>query len=163
MDEKYDLVICDVGSVSTTLAGWMDAFSSLRQRHPLLASTIQTDSTGASYFRHEPAKLFPLRIIEGNALAQMDTEIAAEIDTPFREPNSFLARAVILYEAQRSVVILTVHHSIADAISLALAIRDLLQFVTGQSLQPLPMPLSNEHLLGVFRMFRQKETPLPER
>jgi len=54
-----------------------------------------------------------------------------------------------MHEEQRSIVILVAHHSIADAISLTYAIRDLLQSLSGEALEPLPIPPSHEELLRI--------------
>jgi hypothetical protein len=88
-------------------------------------------------------------VVEGNALQELEAEVARELATPFRDDDALLVRAVLLHEKQRCIVILAAHHSIADGLSLAYAIRDLLQLLSGERLPPLPVPSSHEALLGL--------------
>jgi len=135
---------------ATTVKEWRMALASLQQRHPLFRASIQTDQNGVPFFREEAAPPIPLRIVEGNAEQQLEQEIAREISTPFLSPGQApLIRAAVLHEKKRCIVILAAHHSIADGISLAYAIRDLLQALAGNALKPLPVPPSHEELLGI--------------
>jgi hypothetical protein len=134
---------------STTVEQWCEALSAVQRRHPLFAASIKTDANGAAYFRKEPTTPIPLRVVEGNALSQLDVEVARELATPFSSTEIPLVRAVLLHEKQRSIVILVVNHSMADAISLVYAIRDIVQSISGHALDRLPVPLSNEESLGL--------------
>lgn len=135
---------------ATTIEEWKVALSSLQRRHPLLRVSIQTDEKGIPFFREEPTIPIPLRIVEGNAVQQLEMEIAREISTPFYSSSQApLVRATLLHEERRCIVILVAHHSIVDAISLTYAIRDLLNALAGKPLEPLPVPASHEQLLGI--------------
>ena len=126
------------------------ALASLQQRHPMFRASIQTDDNGVPFFREEAGPPIPLRIVEGNAEQQLESEIAREISTPFHSPSQApLVRAAVLHEKKRSIVILAAHHSIADGISLAYAIRDLVHALAGEALDALPVPPSHEELLGI--------------
>jgi hypothetical protein len=135
---------------ATTQEEWQMALALLQQRHPLFRASIQTDENGVPFFREEAGPPIPLRIVEGNAEKQLESEIAREISKPFDRPwQAPLARATVLHEKNRCIVILVAHHSIADAISLAYAIRDLVHALAGEALEPLPVPPTLEELLGI--------------
>lgn len=133
----------------TTTAAWKKGLSSLQRRHPLLMASIEWGANNAPCFVGNPGIPIPLRVVEGNAPERLEAEVARELATPFRDGDALLVRAVLLHEKQRSIVILAVHHSIADGLSLAYAIRDLLQLLSGETLPPLPVPSSHEALLGL--------------
>ena len=135
---------------ATTLEQWKMALASLQQRHPLFRVSIQTDENGVPFYREEADAPIPLRFVECNAEEQLEQEVAREISTPFNSATQApLVRATVLLENKRSIVILVAHHSIADGISLAYAIRDLLHALAGEALEPLPVPPSHEELLGI--------------
>ena len=46
---------------------------------------------------------------------------------------------MLLHEKHRSIIVLVARHSIADGLSLAYVIRDLLQLLSGETLAPLPV------------------------
>jgi hypothetical protein len=143
-------------SVSAQIAGhteiedWYAALSSLQQRHPLLAASIELDENGTPYFRKKMETPIPLRVVRDTSLVQFETEVSGEIATPFDSAKDPLARAVLLHGEDQSIIILVVHHSIADAISLAYAIRDLLRALSGETLEPLGVPPSHEEMLGIL-------------
>jgi hypothetical protein len=135
---------------ATTVKEWKRALASLQKRHPLFRVSIQTDENGVPFFREEAAPPIPLRIVKGSAEEQLELEIAKEISTPFLSSSqTSLLRATVLHEKKHSIVILVAHHAIADGISLAYAIRDLLHAFAGKPLEPLPVPPSHEELLGI--------------
>jgi Condensation domain len=128
---------------------WKAGLSSVQHRHPFLMASIKADANTVPCFVSRPGVPIPFRFVERNALQQLETEVARELATPFRDGDTLLVRAVLLHEKQRSIVILVVHHSIADDLSLACAIRDLLQLLSGETLASLPVPPSHEALLGL--------------
>ncbi|HZD48742.1 MAG TPA: condensation domain-containing protein [Silvibacterium sp.] len=135
---------------ATTVEEWKMALASLQRRHPLFRVSIQTDENGVPFFQEEAGAAIPLRVVECIAEDQLEQEVATEISTPFSSASTApLVRATVLHEKKRSIVILVAHHSIADGISLAYAIRDLLHALAGNALEPLPVPPSNEDLLGL--------------
>lgn len=142
------LVAAQVEGATTTEA-WKKGLSSLQRRHPFLMASIERGANNAPWFVGSPGIPIPLRVVEGDALERLEAEVARELAMPFRDGDALLVRAVLLHEKQRSIVILAVHHSIADGLSLAYAIRDLLQLLSGETLPPLPVPSSHEALLGL--------------
>ncbi|MBV8436919.1 MAG: hypothetical protein JOY95_05335, partial [Silvibacterium sp.] len=135
---------------ATTVEEWKMALTLLQRRHPLLRVSIQTDRNGVPFFQEEVRAPVPLRVVEWNSEEQLEQEVAREIATPFYATTKApLLRATVLHEKKRSIVILAAHHSIADGISLAYAIRDLVRALAGETLEPLPFPPSHEELLGL--------------
>ena len=128
---------------------WKAGLSSLQHRHPLLMASIKAGANTAPCFLSNPGIPIPSRVVEENALQRLEAEGARELATPFRDGDPLLVRAVLLHEKQRSIMVLVAHHSIADGLSLAYAIRDLLQLLSGETLLPLPVPASHESLLGL--------------
>jgi Condensation domain len=147
--EPIHLAVAALIEGETTVEEWHGALAALQQRHALFQASIKSDANGVPYFRKESGMRIPLRVVEGDALSQLDTEIEREIATPFPVGSIPLLRAVLLHEKQRSILILVAHHAIADGISLAYAIRDLLQVFAGKVLDPLPLPPSHEESLGI--------------
>jgi Condensation domain len=135
---------------ATTVEEWKMALALLQRRHPLLRVSIQTDGKGVPFFQEEERTRIPLRVVEWNAEDQLEQEVARELATPFSSAATApLIRATVVHAEKRSLVILAAHHSIADGISLAYAIRDLLHALGGKPLEQLPVPPSHEDLLGL--------------
>lgn len=135
---------------ATTVEDWKMALAALQRRHPLFRVSIQTDENGVPFFQEETGTSIPLRVVECNAEYQLEQEVATEIATPFYTASAApLVRATVLHEKRRSIVILVAHHSIADGISLAYAIRDLMHALAGKALEPLALSPSHEELLGL--------------
>src|ERR1700720_2759508 len=109
----------------TTTASWRTALDAVQRRHPLLGVCIDADYSGAPYFRLLPELRIPLQIVSGDAL---------------------LVRAVLLHEAHRATILLTVHPSIADGLSVALIVRDILEALSGKPLEALAVPQPQEDL-----------------
>jgi hypothetical protein len=130
----------------TTTASWRTALDAVQRRHPLLGVCIDADDSGAPYFRLLPELRIPLEIIPGDALQGWEDEMETELSTPFPVKDALLVRAVLLHEAHRAMILLTVHHSIADGISVALIVRDILEALSGKPLEALPVPQPQEDL-----------------
>jgi hypothetical protein len=130
----------------TTIASWCTALVAVQRRHPLLGVCIDSDDSGAPYFRALPELRIPLQIVPGNALQGWQDEMETELSTPFPVEDALLVRAVLIHEAHRATILLTVHHSIADGLSVALIVRDLLEALSGKPLEALPIPQPQEAL-----------------
>src|SRR5712671_7610007 len=119
----------------TTTASWRTALDAVQRRHPLLGVCIDADDSGSPYFRLLPELRIPLRIVPGDALQGWEAEMETELSTPFPVEDALLVRAVLLHEAHRATILLTVHHSIADGLSVALIVRDILEALSGKPLE----------------------------
>jgi hypothetical protein len=101
----------------TTTASWRAALDAVQRRHPLLGVCIDADDSGAPYFRLLPESPIPLQIVPGHALQGWEDEMETELSTPFPVEDALLISAVLLHEAHRATILLTMHHSIADGLS----------------------------------------------
>ena len=137
---------------STTVARWRDALDLVQLRHPLLSVRIETDRDSRHHFCREPAAPIPLRVVHGNNASQRwESELELELSIPFNARPAPLVRAVLLHEANQAVFIVVAHHSIADGLSIAFVIRDVLQVLSGNPIGLLPLLPAHEEILGVTR------------
>lgn len=125
----------------TTISGWRAALDALQERHPQLSVGIEAAENGTPHFRQMTNAPIPLRIARNTSLSNWPQEIANELATPFDPRQAPLVRSALIHGEDESVFILTAHHSIADGLSLAYAVRDTLQALCGVTLDSLsPMP-----------------------
>ena len=134
----------------TTIEGWRTALDAVQRRHPLLSVRIEKVEGHAPRFLQVPGASIPLRILQGDgALSHWESEMEREMSSPVDPQEAPLIRATLLHHGDRAVCILVAHHAIADGISVTYLIRDLLQALSGQELEPLPVPPTHEELLGI--------------
>jgi NRPS condensation-like uncharacterized protein len=134
----------------TTIEGWRAALDLVQQRHPLLSVLIETSENSSPHFRQVTGAAIPLRVVEGkDAVERWESEIEQELFLPFNFRQAPLVRAVLLHEAHRVVYILSVHHSVADGVSLAFVIRDTLEALIGKPIGMLPAIPTSEEILGI--------------
>jgi hypothetical protein len=137
---------------ATTVERWREALDLVQLRHPLLSVSIETDGNCRPHFRRETEARIPLRVVqENNATQRWESEIEQELSIPFNARQAPLVRAVLLHEAHQAVFILVAHHSIADGISIAFVIRDVLQALSGKPIGLLSTLPAHEEILGVTR------------
>jgi Condensation domain/Phthiocerol/phthiodiolone dimycocerosyl transferase C-terminus len=126
---------------------WREALDLLQDRHPILSVRIEGYPGSVPRFRQEDATPIPLRIVEGDPKLRWEREVSEELATPFDPSRAPLIRAVLIQSNRHTAFILVAHHSIADGLSLAYAIRDTRVAVCGGSLPRLPSSPSQEELL----------------
>src|SRR5215510_2690071 len=105
---------------------WQDALDRVCRLSALIWSCIVPDGNGDPVFKRVSPQSIPLQVIE-NAESDWTTHIAAQLDQPFDASKAPLLRATLLHGAERSVIILCVHHSIADGLALSFVLRNLLR------------------------------------
>jgi Condensation domain len=130
----------------TTTASWRTALDAVQRRHPLLGVCIDADDSADPYFHLHPELRIPLQIVPGDALQGWEDKMETELSTPFPVEDALLVRAVLLHEAHRATILLTAHHSVADGLSVALIVRDILEALSGKPLEALPVPQPQEDL-----------------
>ena len=148
---------------------WRAALDQMQTRHPMLSVSIEaperddagelasqdpgSDDLGSDdlrpFFKQHTGVPIPLSVLPRASVPRWEAVIAEEIATPFAPGQAPLLRAVLVYEPERSIIVLAGCHSIVDGMSLPLLLRDLLTALAGQSLEPLPLPRSAEELLGI--------------
>ena len=131
----------------TTINAWRAALDSLQSRHPLFSVCIDINEESKPFFRYVADAPIPLRVIEGRVPSHWETEIEKELALPFNAETAPLVRAVVFHDTHEAVFTLAAHHSIADGMSLAYAIKDTLRALSGQSIEPLPVLPPQEELL----------------
>jgi hypothetical protein len=151
----------------TAIPAWRTALDKLQERHPLLSVAIETNNGQLPIFRTVRSIPIPLRVISGPTVSNWEAEIARELATPFSLGEAPLARAVLIHAPFESAFILTTHHSIADGLSSAYAIRDLLRALTGETLEPLPPNPAQETLVHMSQQATDdvndsRETQMPD-
>jgi hypothetical protein len=138
---------CIVAEIETEkgLADFRRAIDRVQTRHPLLSAGISEGPTAGPIFhrRNEEIKIIfePL-----TSMTDWRQYVQRELATPFIATKAPLMRAIVLHKPRRSIVILTLHHSIGDGLSAVFLIRDLMQALEGQDLQALGLPPSMEEL-----------------
>src|SRR5215470_14445431 len=128
-----------------TAPPWREVLDALQRRHPLLRVRIEPGASGFPEFVTDEARI-PLRI--GDADIGWAGEMSRELRRSFDHRNAALIRAVVCGETTSTTLLLTVHHAIADAIALTWVFRDVLLLLSGQKLEPLALPVSQDEMLG---------------
>jgi hypothetical protein len=132
----------------TTVTMWRNALNDLQRRHPLLNVFIGMEENSRPLFYQAGDDKIPLVVRKRTSPLQWQAEFEKELSTPFDTSESPLMRAQLLLGDDRCEVILTPHHSIADAMAIMYVIRDLLQAASGEKLALLPAPPSQDELLA---------------
>ena len=129
-----------------TAAPWREVIDALQRRHPLLRVRIERDTSACPKFVTDEAARIPLRI--GDAGIGWAGEMGRELQISVDHRKAPLIRAVVCGDRTGSTLLLTVHHAIADAISLTWAFRDVMLLLSGQPLEPLGLPVPQDEMLG---------------
>jgi hypothetical protein len=118
--------------------------ASVQRRHPLLRASIE-EADGQLVFVETAANI-PVTHISAQGSEWIAT-LESELDTPFEPSPAPLVRCVHIATdgAERSFVLLTVQHALADARSAVVALQQILRQVEGPTdsevTAPLPPPL----------------------
>ena len=134
---------------ATTVEQWRDALEQTRRRHPLWSTVIVARKDEAPIFQAMHNAHVPLRVVKGEFTQNWQLEIARERCQSVDSTHGPLVRAVLMHTEASCMLILSAHHSICDGMSLAFAIRDVLQALSGQSLKKLDLHPSQEETLGM--------------
>ena len=129
-----------------TAAPWREVLDLLQRRHPLLRVRIEGHPGAHPSFVADEAARISLRMADPDI--GWPGEMSRELQRPFDPRHAPLIRAVVSTDGTGSTLLLTVHHPIADAISLTWVFRDVLLLLSGQRLEPLGVPVSQDELLG---------------
>jgi hypothetical protein len=103
-------IAAEVGG-STRIEQWQDALDRVCRQSALIWSRIVPNERGAPVFTPVPYRSIPLHVVE-NAMSEWTAHVAGQLDQPFDASRAPLLRATLLHRADRSVIILCVHHSI---------------------------------------------------
>src|SRR5215813_11802675 len=137
-------------SGETSPRDWRRALDRLQKRHPILSVCIDGEPDSVPLFRQADAAPIPLRIVEDEPELRWEAEVGEELATRFKPTQAPLIRAVLIQGARDDAAfILIAHHSIADGLSLAYAMRDTLDAIAGRSLEPLPWLPAQDDIMDV--------------
>jgi hypothetical protein len=128
------------------IEAWISAVAAVQLRHPLLRVSVECGLDGSLCFREHPNIAIPMRIVPEDDSADWPVEMAEKLATPILLNGAPLVRIVLLRKGGGSTLLLSMHHSIADGLSSAFVIRDILEALSGKSLQPLPLTGPQEDL-----------------
>jgi hypothetical protein len=154
MDQSHPVHFAMIAEVEGDASprAWRQALDRVQARRPLLRVSIDEAPAGMPEFRREEDSPIPLRIVEDDdPSSRWKIEVGEELATPFNPSEAPLARAVLIQGRRDAAFILIAHHSIADGMSLAFAIRDTLHALAGAlSGDWLCRPSQDEILKGVL-------------
>jgi len=139
-------------SGETSPRDWRRALNRLQERHPIMSVCIDGEPGSVPSFRQADVAPIPLRIVEDEPELRWEVEAGEELATPFNPRQAPLIRAVLIQGIRNAAFMLVAHHSIADGLSLAYAIRDTLDVLSGRALKPLPWLPSQDDMMNVPRM-----------
>jgi hypothetical protein len=133
---------------------WRTALDALQKRHPFLSLSIEAsdpeeDGTSRPFLQRHVDAPIPLRVVPRASISRWEAEVERELAMPFAPGQAPLLRAVLIYEPEHSILILSGCHSIADGTTFTLLFRDILTVMAGRPLEPLEFPRSAEELLGL--------------
>jgi hypothetical protein len=134
---------------TTTVDQWRTALNALQRSQPFFSVRIDVDDHKRPYFRHVDSSPIPMRVLDRRLTASWEAEMGKEVSTMISADHAPLLRAVLIHETERSIFIITAHHSISDGVSMTAALCDLVQALSGKQLERRPVPPSSEHSLGV--------------
>ena len=129
----------------------------VQKRHPLLNVSIDGD-VGQGFAFSRVSHLIELNVIQTEHEHAFDWQRIVEEQLRVRFPlvGTSLMRATVLHGDERAIVVLCFHHAIADGISGALVVGDLLTALTGGHLPALPLLPTREDLV-VAKLMRDGE------
>jgi len=115
-----------------------------------MSVSIQGEPGSVPVFQRGHLAPIPLRIVEDEPERRWEAEVGEQLATPFKPSEAPLIRAVLILGARDDAAfILVAHHSIADGLSLAYALRYALDAIAGRSLPPLPWLPAQDDLIKV--------------
>src|SRR5258708_35133118 len=116
----------------TEIGQWQGRLDQAGRHSAVIWSRIERDSHDVPRFRPAPQGSIPLKVLAYNS--GWTAEAGAQMGEPFDELQPPLLRATLLHDADRAIIVLAAHHSIADAMSLTFLLVDLLRAISGQKL-----------------------------
>ncbi len=103
-----------------------DAVQRLTRRHPLLTARVVAEPDYTYWFDTDDTAPIETRIVPRDDDSTWLTAAAETVGPPFDSERGPLARVTLVQSADRCEIILAVHHCLADGLSAAYALHDLL-------------------------------------
>jgi hypothetical protein len=131
---------------NATVEAWTSAVATAQLRHPSLRVSVEYGPDGPPCFREQANIPIPIRIVPRKEFATWQVEMAQELATPILLSGAPLVRITLLRRSGGTILLLAIHHSIADGLSSAFVIRDILEALSGKALQTLTLTEPQESL-----------------
>jgi NRPS condensation-like uncharacterized protein len=150
MDQKHPTHLTVTAEVRgfTKVQSWRDALDAVQRRHPVLSTSINRNEEGQPALYQADAAPIPLRVVDGSVQGRWELEVDREMAVPFTPEQAPLIRSVLIHKPQSAVLIMIVHHAIADGMALVFLIRDLLQVLSDGQIEALSFSSTAEELLS---------------
>jgi len=122
----------------TRIDDWRRALDRVQERHSMLSTAIGGAPGAVPWLRKGAVFSIPLRVVYGDPRELWKEEVSGELESTFELNQSPLVRAVLVHAPESAAITLIAHHSIADGMSLAYALRDTVSALAGNPLEILP-------------------------
>jgi hypothetical protein len=131
-------------------ADWIVAFAQAQKRHPLLNACIGYQNRDGLNDPHAPVFMrkanqpIPLNFRQRTSSTEWQRVMEAEQAKPFDPSTAPFLRATLLEDSEGCDLIVTANHVVLDGVGAVVLLRDILAALAGETLLPLPLPLSAE-------------------
>jgi hypothetical protein len=155
-EQKSTMHFCVVAELADDLdpAALDAALLAVQQRHPLLNVYVgDHPQTRLGFYLPPTVPPVPVTVVDAAPGRSWCDCVAAELTRPFDTSRAPMIRTLLLRAGPNSpaAIVLTVDHVIADGLSAGRILRDLFSALNGRDLQAMPVPPSQEELLGRLR------------
>ena len=155
-EQKSTMHFCVVAELADDLdPSVLDAaLLAVQRRHPMLNVYVgDHPQTRLGFYRAPSVPPVPVTVVDAAPGRSWCDCVAAELTRPFDTSRAPMIRMLLLRAGPNSpaAIVLTVDHVIADGLSAGHILRDLFSALNGQDLQAMPVPPSQEELLGRLR------------
>jgi NRPS condensation-like uncharacterized protein len=126
----------------------------VQRRHPLLNVHIEDHpQTRLGFYRPAKVPPIPVTVVDAETGNTWRDLVAEELTRPFDPSLAPMIRVVLLRSGSTApaAIVLTVDHAIVDGLSATYMLRDLFSALNGHELAALPVPPSQENLIGTLR------------
>jgi hypothetical protein len=155
-EQKHPMNFCVVAELADDVdpSALGAGLLAVQRRHPLLNVYVEDDpQNGLAFYRPASVPPIPVTVVDAAPGHSWCDCVAEELTRPFDSSSAPLVRVVLLRSGQRApaALVLSVDHVIVDGLSAGYILRDLFSALNGHDLAELPIPPSQEELLGRLR------------
>jgi hypothetical protein len=154
--QKNTMHFCMVAELADDLDPYAlaAALRLVQQRHPLLNVYVEDHpQSGLGFYRPGRVPPIPVTVMDAETGRSWRDVVAQELTRPFDTYIAPMIRVVLLRSGPgtRPAIVLTVDHAIVDGVSAGYILRDLFSALNGHEVAALPVPRSQEELIGRLR------------
>ncbi|MDT5300091.1 MAG: hypothetical protein QOG79_3333, partial [Mycobacterium sp.] len=136
----------------------------VQRRHPLLNVHVEDHpQTRLGFYRPAIVPPIPVTVVDAETGRTWRDLVAEELTRPFDRSCAPMTRVALLRPAPSApaAIVLTADHAIVDGLSAAYLLRDLFSALNGHDLTALPVPPSQEELIGCLRDAQPRAALVP--